>query len=96
MPIRACGAGFFPGLRSRCQSGAEFIGLDLHELERCRPFFVCLPGSRYGWVPPPEEVPRELFEEAARRAPPVGTYFQPARSCRRNPPRPPGSHPSIT
>jgi len=47
------------------------LKISLEELERCRPFFVCLLGSRYGWVPPPEEVSRELFEEAARGAPSV-------------------------
>src|SRR5688572_9897766 len=40
--------------------GALAICLD--EIEKCRPFFVCLLGDRYGWVPPPEEVPRALYE----------------------------------
>jgi hypothetical protein len=40
--------------------GALRICLD--EIERCRPFFLCLLGDRYGWVPPPEEVPRNFFE----------------------------------
>jgi hypothetical protein len=46
--------------------GALKIVLD--EIERCRPFFVCLLGSRYGWVPPPEEVPANDF---VRSAPPI-------------------------
>jgi hypothetical protein len=48
------------------REGALKIVLD--EIERCRPFFVCLLGSRYGWVPPPEEVPAQDF---VRRAPPI-------------------------
>jgi telomerase protein component 1 len=42
------------------QEGA--LALCLQEVERCRPFFVCLLGGRFGWVPPPEEVPAPLFE----------------------------------
>ena len=51
------------------REGALKICLD--EIERCRPFFVCLLGSRYGWVPPPEEVPPEPFEAAVRGAPSI-------------------------
>lgn len=51
------------------REGALKICLD--EIERCRPFFVCLLGSRYGWVPPPEEVPQELFMDAIRGSPPI-------------------------
>jgi WD40 repeat protein len=38
------------------------LAICLEEIERCRPFFVCLLGERFGWVPPPEEVPQQLFE----------------------------------
>src|SRR5688572_13295214 len=38
------------------------LGICLSEIERCRPFFVCLLGDRFGWVPPPEEVPPLLFD----------------------------------
>ena len=51
------------------REGALKICLD--EIERCRPFFVCLLGSRYGWVPPLEEVPPKDFEDAARGTPPI-------------------------
>lgn len=51
------------------REGALKICLD--EIERCRPFFVCLLGSRYGWVPPPEEVPARQFENAVRGNPPI-------------------------
>jgi WD40 repeat protein len=51
------------------REGALKICLD--EIERCRPFFVCLLGSRYGWVPPPEEVPTKQFEDAVRGTPPI-------------------------
>src|ERR1035437_6307742 len=51
------------------REGALKICLD--EIERCRPFFVCLLGSRYGWVPPLEEVPPKDFEDPKRGAPSI-------------------------
>jgi WD40 repeat protein len=38
----------------------------LEEMERCKPFFVCLMGERYGWTPAPEEVPQPIFEAVLR------------------------------
>ncbi|HEX6864233.1 MAG TPA: AAA family ATPase, partial [Thermoanaerobaculia bacterium] len=43
------------------QQGA--LAICLEEIERCRPFFVCLLGDRFGWVPPPEEVPAPAFDQ---------------------------------
>jgi WD40 repeat protein len=69
----------------------------LAEIERCRPFFVCLLGSRYGWVPPPEEVSPERFEAAVRSGPPIAiadwyaldeTTVPPAYRLRRDRPIP--------
>ena len=77
------------------REGALKICLD--EIERCRPFFVCLLGSRYGWVPPPEEVPPERFEDAVRGAAPIAladwyaldeTSFPPVYRLRRDRPIP--------
>src|SRR5687767_7014006 len=34
----------------------------LREIEECRPFFVGLLGDRYGYVPPPDEIPADFFE----------------------------------
>jgi WD40 repeat protein len=42
------------------QQGA--VRICLEEVDRCRPFFVCLLGDRYGWVPPPDEIPQPFFE----------------------------------
>src|SRR5664280_1181549 len=55
------------------REGALKICLD--EIERCRPFFVCLLGSRYGWVPPLEEVPRKNFEDAVRGASSIADWY---------------------
>ena len=53
--------------------GAGALAVCLEEIERCRPFFVCLLGDRFGWVPPPEEIPAPLFEStrAAGAMPPL-------------------------
>lgn len=45
------------------RAGALDVCLD--EIEHCRPFFVGLLGERYGWVPPPEEIPAEIYKRAA-------------------------------
>src|SRR5262245_19828303 len=63
--------------------GADFVGVDLRwgletnnrgaldaclkEIDRCRPFFVSLLGDRYGWLPPPERIPRDVMEHARDR-----------------------------
>lgn len=43
------------------------LSICLKEIERCRPFFVCLLGERFGWIPPPEEIPSELFERTVQQ-----------------------------
>ena len=66
--------------------GADFVGVDLRwgletsnrgaleaclkEIDRCRPFFVSLLGDRYGWLPPPERIPRDVMEHARDRTDP--------------------------
>ncbi len=42
--------------------GAGSLSLCLEEIERCRPFFICLLGERYGWVVPPETSEKDFFE----------------------------------
>ena len=42
------------------------LAICLKEIERCRPFFVCLLGSRFGWVPPPEEIQQDFFDQVAQ------------------------------
>ena len=44
------------------------LAVCLEEIDRCRPFFVCLLGDRFGWVPPPDAIPEEFFERV-RHAP---------------------------
>ena len=71
----------FPELRSRSQKhGIEFVGVDLrwgvtedeapleiclNEIKKCN-FFISFLGDRYGWIPPPDEIPQEFFEEVRR------------------------------
>jgi tetratricopeptide (TPR) repeat protein len=43
----------------QAQRGAV-LPVCLAEIDRCRPFFLCLLGERYGWVPGPERIPAEL------------------------------------
>jgi hypothetical protein len=40
------------GITAEQAEAERVIPICLHEIDRCRPFFVCLLGERYGWVPP--------------------------------------------
>ena len=56
------------GVTQQEAEGEGALQICLEEIERCRPFFVCLLGDRFGWIPPPEEVPKAHFENV-RHAP---------------------------
>ncbi len=56
------------GLTSEETQGAGALQVCLQEIERCRPYFVCLLGERFGWVPPPQEI-APTFYERIRNAP---------------------------
>ncbi|MFZ4455987.1 MAG: TIR domain-containing protein [Bacteroidales bacterium] len=47
-------------------SGDEVLNLVFHEIDRCRPFFLCLLGERYGWVPENKNI--STFEDEIRYA----------------------------
>jgi nephrocystin-3 len=40
----------------------EVLPICLREIENSRPYFICMLGDRYGWVPPPEMISSELIE----------------------------------
>ncbi len=46
------------------------IDLCLDAIEDARPYFVCLLGGRYGWVPPPPIIPQEDYSKLAREVAP--------------------------
>jgi WD40 repeat protein len=46
------------------------LAICLEEIDRCLPFFVCLLGDRYGWVPPPDDIQYEFFEKIRSNATP--------------------------
>ena len=48
------------GVPDEAKAEGKVLPLCLAEIEHCRPYFVGLPGERYGWVP--EEIPKELVE----------------------------------
>jgi hypothetical protein len=35
----------------------------MDEIDRCHPRFICMLGGRYGWMPPPKEVPDDFMSE---------------------------------
>jgi nephrocystin-3 len=39
------------GITAEQAEAGRVIPICLHEVERCRPYFVCVLGERYGWVP---------------------------------------------
>lgn len=52
------------GVTEEETQGETALRICLEEIEHCRPFFVCLLGDRYGWVPPPAEIPRDIYESS--------------------------------
>lgn len=48
------------GITEQEAERGETLPLCLAEIERCHPFFVCMLGERYGWVP--TEIPAELVD----------------------------------
>src|SRR5262245_54692393 len=51
--------------REEAQQGAA-LAVCLAEIDRCQPFFVGVVGDRYGWVPPPDAIPADLFDGPGR------------------------------
>ncbi|NQT14184.1 MAG: DUF4062 domain-containing protein [Planctomycetes bacterium] len=49
------------GITQEQAERGEVLPVCLGEIERCRPFFICLLGQRYGWVP--GQIPQELVDE---------------------------------
>jgi hypothetical protein len=39
------------GITKQESESNEVISICLDEIEKCRPFFICLLGNRYGWIP---------------------------------------------
>lgn len=35
----------------------------LEGIDECKPYFLCLMGKRYGWIPAPNHISREIFEK---------------------------------
>jgi nephrocystin-3 len=48
------------GVTDEQKAEGKVLPICLEEIKRCRPFFIGILGSRYGWVP--EEIPPDLIE----------------------------------
>src|ERR1700682_2238428 len=60
------------GVSEQASVDHRAIDICLAEIDRCksvspRPNFIILLGDRYGWCPPPREIPADLFERIASR-----------------------------
>jgi nephrocystin-3 len=63
--LRACGVELFEvdlrwGITARQQERGETLPTLLSEIDRCRPYFICIVGDRYGWIPPENALTDEL------------------------------------
>lgn len=47
-------------ITEEASASEDHLRVILHELERCRPYFVAVVGERYGWIP--EEYPPDLLD----------------------------------
>jgi nephrocystin-3 len=50
------------GITDEDKAEGKVLPLCLAEVERCRPYFICLLGERYGWLPAAEDVSDELLQ----------------------------------
>lgn len=62
------------GVSEEAAVDQQTINICLDEVKRCqdaspRPNFIVLLGNRYGWCPPPPQIPTEEFEKIKRRVP---------------------------
>lgn len=57
-------------LRWGVTADQDAFDLCMDEIKRCRPRFICMLGGRYGWVPPPETVPRAFMDPLLGRVGP--------------------------
>jgi hypothetical protein len=48
------------GITEEQAQRGDVLPVCLAEIDRCRPFFLCLLGERYGWVPGPGRIPAEV------------------------------------
>ena len=49
------------GITSEDVAEGGVLPICLAEIDACRPFFLCLLGERYGWVPGPARIPAEAY-----------------------------------
>src|SRR5690606_27852479 len=52
------------GITEEQAKRGEVVGLCLDGIESAKPYFVCMIGKRYGWIPAPPCVRRHEFETA--------------------------------
>lgn len=62
------------GVSEQSSLDQQTMNICLREIERCqrktpRPNFIILLGDRYGWCPPPPQIPASEFEEVLTRVP---------------------------
>ena len=50
------------GISEEQTKRGDTLSICLSEIDRCRPFFLCLLGSRYGWCQPPDATDKLLLE----------------------------------
>src|SRR6056297_3646701 len=50
------------GVTEEQAENGEVLGVCLHEIENCRPYFIGLMGERYGWVPPKEKIKPDVIQ----------------------------------
>lgn len=60
------------GVTQQAAESAQVVETCLSHVDECRPFFLCLLGARYGWVPRTEDIPEETRTRYAQLADRVG------------------------
>ncbi len=68
-------------LRWGVTSDQDAFDLCMDEIDRCRPRFICILGGRYGWVPPPKVIDRDVFSAILSGTSSAGTPSHDERSA---------------
>ena len=68
-------------LRWGVTSDQDAFDLCMEEIDNCHPRFICMLGGRYGWVPPPKQIPAGFLDPVLAHASAAGSLIPAERDA---------------